>query len=165
MSVEAVKKFFRAHGLEGAVMELDVSCATVEEAARALGVDGARIAKTLSFAAPPGAGEKACILVVAAGDARIDGGSFKRTFGIKSKMLSPEQALKLTGHAVGGVCPFAVSNPAAAIYLDQSLRRFETIFPACGGPQAMTEISQADLFTLSGARGWVNVCRDWETKS
>lgn len=159
MSIEAVKEYLKAFGKDTAVMELGASAATVELAARAAGVSPQRIAKTLSFTA---ASAGACILVVAAGDARIDGKKFKVRFGIKSKMLNPEKALALTGHAVGGVCPFAIQNPGAAVYLDVSLRRFATVFPACGSDNSIIELSCDELHALSRARGWVDVCKGWQ---
>lgn len=145
-------------------MELDVSCATVELAARALGVSEARIAKTLSFRPREDAepARPGCTIVVAAGDARIDGKKFKDCFGIKSKMLSPEEALACTGHAVGGVCPFAIENPHAAVYLDVSLRRFPTVFPACGSSNSMMELGCDELFDIARARDWVDVCKGWQ---
>lgn len=162
MSVETVKAYLKAWGKDTAVKEYDVSCATVELAARAAGVAPERIAKTLSFRAKEdgvATDKPGCILVTAAGDARIDGRKFKDCFGLKSKMLSPEEALACTGHAVGGVCPFAVDNPGAAIYLDVSLQRFTSVFVACGSSNAIMETSPDELFVLSGARGWVEVCR------
>lgn len=161
MSVESVKEYLRAWDKDSAVMEFADSCATVELAAAAAGVAPARIAKTLSFKARDGDGA-ACILVVAAGDARIDGKKFKDCFGLKSKMLSSEEALALTGHAVGGVCPFAIDNPQASIFLDISLRRFSTVFPACGSSNSVMELSCDELFTISKARQWVDVCKGWE---
>ena len=164
MSVEAVKRHLRRWGKDEGVLELAESCATVDLAARAVGVCAERIAKTLSFAARKEEGsdpERACILVVASGDARIDGKKFKDRFGVKSKMLAPDEALARTGHGVGGVCPFAVDNPEAAIYLDLSLRRFTTVYPACGSANSLIELSCEDLYAISGARAWVDVCRDW----
>lgn len=165
MSVDSVKEYLKAWGKDGAVMEFAESCATVELAAKAAGVDPARIAKTLSFKTKDtdvAAGQYSCTLVVAAGDARIDGKKFKERFGVKSKMLSPEEAELLTGHAVGGVCPFAVSNPEAAIYLDISLRRFDSIFPACGSSNSVMRLSCDELFVIAKARDWVDVCKDWD---
>lgn len=165
MSIETVRAFLKHWGKDTAIMEFAESCATVELAARAVGVEPARIAKTLSFRAPDAGGDPAnpaCILVVAAGDARIDGRAFKERFGVKSKMLSPEEALAATGHAVGGVCPFAVSNPNAAVYLDCSLKRFATVFPACGSDNSIVELSLDELFAIAGARAWVDVCRNWQ---
>ena len=164
MSIETVKDYLKAWGKDAAVVEFAVSCATVELAAEAVGVEPARIAKTLAFKSRTTSLEKGvmdCILVVAAGDARIDGKKFKERFGVKSKMLSPEEAFSLTGHAVGGVCPFAVNNPAAAVYLDISLQRFATIFPACGSSNSVMELACDELFAIAHAREWVDVCKGW----
>ena len=126
MSIREVKAFFAARGMEDRVLEFDTSSATVELAAQTVGVIPARIAKTLSFMTPDGP-----LLVVTAGDAKIDNHKFKETFGCKAKMLTPEEAVELIGHAVGGVCPFAV-KAGVKTCLDHSLRRFSTVFPACG---------------------------------
>lgn len=166
MGVEAVKKYLQAWGKDTAVMEFEESCATVELAAKAAGVAPARIAKTLSFKADcPEGNRRCCILVVAAGDARIDGRKFKERFGIKSKMLDPEEAYACTGHRVGGVCPFAVTNPDAAIFLDVSLRRFATVFPACGSSNSVMELSCDELYEIAGAKGWVDVCKNWQQEA
>ncbi len=155
MSVEKVREYLAPYGRAGEVLEFDSSSATVELAAQALGVEGARIAKTLSFAAPEG-----CILLVAAGDARVDNGAFKRFFGFKARMLPAEEVEEKTGYAVGGVCPFA--NPeGTAVYLDESLRRFETVFPACGSSNSAIRLSCEDLYELSHARQWVDLCKGW----
>lgn len=164
MSVEMVKEYLRRRGKDKRVLEFAESCATVELAAKVLGVGPARIAKTLSFKAAQDDGDPAapcCIMVVAAGDARIDGKKFKNAFGVKSKMLSPEEVLACTGHAVGGVCPFAVQNPNAGIYLDVSLRRFASVFPACGSSNSLAEFGCEELFEAAGALAWVDVCKDW----
>lgn len=142
-------------GKQDAVLEFDVSSATVQLAAEALGVEPARIAKTISLKDGEG-----CILVVAAGDGKIDGGRFKRTFGLKAKMLAPEETEALTGYRVGGICPF--DNPAGTkVYLDESLRRFATVFPACGTANSAIELTTDELFTCSGALDWVDVCKGW----
>lgn len=161
MALEDVKKYLQRWGRGADVRELAVSSATVELAAAALGVEAARIAKTISFRAVKDfvAGALPVILVVCAGDARVDNKKFKERFGLKAKMLTPEEALAATGHAVGGVCPFAVNNPEAQIYLDDSLRRFATVFPACGSSNSLIELGCAELFEYSGARAWVNVCK------
>ena len=155
MSIERVKEYFKSVGLEGRVREFDVSSATVELAALALGCEGKRIAKTLSFMGPAGP-----LLVVAAGDARIDNHKFKEQFGLKAKMLTPEQAVELVGHAVGGVCPFAV-NEGVEVWLDESLRRFETVFPACGSANSAIELTIPELEQYSGYLQWVDVCKGW----
>lgn len=153
MSIEKVKNYLAAFGRENDVMEFPVSSATVGLAAQALSVEPARIAKTLSF---QGKDETHCILVVTAGDARIDNGKFKRFFHLKARMLSPETVAELTGHAVGGVCPFA--NPEGVeTYLDVSLQRFSSVFPACGSGNSAIELSCDELFRYARANGWVDV--------
>ena len=156
MSVAKVKEYLKQYNKDGDVMEFEVSSATVELAAKAVGVDGARIAKTLSFKK----GES-CILILAAGDARIDNRKFKDRFSLKPKMLSPDEALALTGHAVGGVCPFALPC-GVAVYLDESLRRFDTVFPAAGSSNSALELSCEELYKISGAIDWVDVCKSRE---
>ncbi|MBD5538792.1 MAG: YbaK/EbsC family protein [Desulfovibrio sp.] len=155
MSIEKVRACFARHGMAERVREFPVSSATVELAARALGCEPCRIAKTLSFMAEDGP-----LLVVTAGDARIDNRRYKARFGVKAKMLSPDEAETLVGHAVGGVCPFAV-NEGVAVYLDVSLRRFSTVFPACGSSNSAIELDMRELETYSGAAGWVDVCKGW----
>lgn len=153
MSLEAARAYLREYGMENRVRELEVSIATVELAAQALGVDPARIAKTLSFK-----NDEGCILVVAAGDARIDNRSFKERFGIKAKMLTAEEVSTLVGHEVGGVCPFGVKT-GVPVYIDESVRRFETVFPAAGSTESALEMTPEELFSVSGAQGWVAVCK------
>ena len=152
MSIEKVKDYFARYGLQGRVQEFPVSSATVELAAQALQCEPCRIAKTLSFLV----GETP-VLIVAAGDAKIDNPKYKAQFGTKAKMLTPEQAQTLVGHAVGGVCPFAV-NPGVAVYLDVSLRRFETVFPACGSAYSAIGLTIPELGQFSGCRLGVDVC-------
>jgi len=154
VSIEKVKAYFASKGMLDRVMELDVSSATVDLAAQALGVDGNRIAKTLSFSV-----EGKPVLVVAAGDARIDNAKFKAFFHSKAKMLSHEEAAELIGHAVGGVCPFAV-NEGVAVYLDESLKRFTTVFPACGSGNSAIELTIPELEEHSGSLQWVDVCKN-----
>ena len=156
MSIETVKAYFRALGREQDVREFPVSSATVELAAQALQVEPERIAKTLSFVRDEGG-----ILIVCAGDARIDNQKFKAEFGMKAKMLSLEDALRLTGHPVGGVCPFAVGEGINGIYLDVSLKRFDTVFPACGSANSAIELTCEELFEYSKADRWVDVCKAW----
>ena len=153
MSIERVRKYFSTLGIEDRILEFDVSSATVELAAKALNTEGKRIAKTLSFLV----GERA-VLVVAAGDAKIDNKKYKAFFHTKAKMLSPEQVTELIGHAVGGVCPFAV-NDGVDVYLDESLRRFETVFPACGSSNSAVELTIPELEKYSGFKEWVDVCK------
>lgn len=155
MAIEPVKAYFRSFGIEEKIQEFEVSSATVELAAKALDVIPARIAKTLSFKQEDG-----CILVVAAGDAKVENQKFKSTFGMKAKMLTPEEVLQMTGHAVGGVCPFAVPENVS-IYLDESLKRFETVFPACGSGNSAIELSCEELFKYANGKKWVDVCKDW----
>lgn len=156
MSVERVKKYLEQFGAQQRVMEFDKSSATVELAAQAVGADAARIAKTLSFETDGG-----CMLLVAAGDARVDNPAFKHRFGRKARMLTPERALELTGYAVGGVCPFDVKSDSVEIYLDESLRRFGTVYPACGSSNSAIELTCDELERFSHADGWVDVCRGW----
>ena len=155
MAIERVKTYFRQYGMEEKVRELDMSSATVELAAAALSCEPARIAKTLSFMVDGHA-----LLVVAAGDVKIDNHKYKEQFGVKAKMLSPEEAESLVGHAVGGVCPFAV-NEGVEVYLDVSLKRFETVFPACGSSNSAIELTIPELERLSGSDAWVDLCKGW----
>ena len=152
MSIERVRAFMRERNMEDRILEFDVSSATVALAAEAVGCAPERIAKTLSFLVDGGA-----VLVVAAGDARVDNPKFKAQFHTKAKMLSPEEVVNLVGHAVGGVCPFAV-NEGVKIYLDESLRRFQTVFPACGSANSAIELSLPELEQLSGGE-WIDVCK------
>ena len=156
MSIEKVRAYFAQYHMEDRIREFDVSSATVDLAAKALGVDGCRIAKTLSFLL----GER-CILIVAAGDARIDNSKYKKTFGGKAKMLPHDQVPEYIGHAVGGVCPFAVRD-GVSVYLDESLRRFETVFPAAGSSNSAIELTIPELEQYACSRGWVDVCKDWQ---
>ena len=155
MSIERVRAFFKARGMEDRVLEFPVSSATVELAARALGCEPCRIAKTLSFLV-----EGRAVLIVAAGDAKVDNHKYKAQFGTKARMLSPEEVTALIGHAVGGVCPFAV-NEGVAVYLDESLRRFETVYPACGSSNSAIELTIPELEQYSGMEDWVDVCKAW----
>lgn len=156
MSLESVKAHFKNWNREKDVMEFDTSSATVEQAAETIGVIPARIAKTLSFR---GEDENA-ILIVAAGDAKIDNKKFRHTFQFKARMLSPDEVLEQTGHAIGGVCPFGLANDLK-VYLDVSLKRFETVFPACGSTNSAIELTCEELFEYSSAIEWVDVCKAW----
>ena len=156
MSIEAVKAFFAQHQMADRVREFDVSSATVELAAQALGCEPCRIAKTLAFLA-----EGKAVLVVAAGDAKVDNAKYKARFGVKAKMLTPEELVSLVGHAVGGVCPFAVRE-GTEVYLDESLKRFATVFPACGSSNSAIELTIAELEKYSGYTAWVDVCKNWQ---
>ncbi len=155
MAIDRVRAYFRKHGMEERIREFDVSSATVELAAAALHCDPQRIAKTLSFMVDGHA-----VLVVAAGDAKIDNSKYKAQFGTKAKMLSREEVETLVGHAVGGVCPFAV-NEGVDVYLDISLKRFETVFPACGSSNSAIELTISELEEYSDYVGWVNVCKGY----
>lgn len=157
MSIEKVRAYFAQFGMENRILEFDVSSATVELAAQAVGVEGKRIAKTLSFLL-----DDACILIVAAGDARVDNKKYKDRFGRKAKMLSHDDVPEYIGHAVGGVCPFAVKD-GVKVYLDESLKRFETVFPAAGSANSAIELTIPELEKYSKSDGWVDVCKDWRT--
>ena len=159
MSIEKVRAYFRPLGLEERIRELEASSATVELAALALGVDGAWIAKTLSFLV----GDH-CILIVTAGDARIDNHKYKAHFGVKAKMPAHDEVPEYTGHAVGGVCPFACKE-GVGVYLDESLKRFRTVFPACGSANSAIELTIPELEQYSGCDEWVDVCKDWQAAS
>ncbi len=156
MSIERVRAYFQTIGIEDKIQEFDVSSATVELAAAALGCSPERIAKTLSFQA-----KDHTVLVVAAGDAKIDNPKYKAQFGTKAKMLPPGDVEALTGHAAGGVCPFAVKE-GVLVYLDVSLKRFETVFPACGSANSAIELTIAQLEAFSGFVQWVDVCKGYE---
>ena len=156
MSIEKVKKFFSEYGIEDRIIELSESSATVELAAAALGCEPKRIAKSLSFSLDGGA-----ILVVSAGDAKVDNPKYKATFGAKAKMLSPDEVTSLIGHAVGGVCPFGI-NEGVKVYLDGSLRRFETVFPAAGSSNSAIELTLGELEEYSRPASWVDVCKGWQ---
>ena len=153
MAIEKVREYFKTKGMEDRIQEFEVSSATVALAAQALGCDENRIAKTLSFHV----GEKV-VLIVAAGDAKIDNPKYKAFFSAKAKMLAFEEAEELIGHAVGGVCPFAV-NEGVEVYLDESLKRFETVFPACGSSNSAIELTINELEQHSGFISWIDVCK------
>lgn len=156
MSIERVRKYLQKWNMQDRIQEFDVSSATVELAAQALNVEGARIAKTLSYLV-----DGAAILVVAAGDIRVDNRKFKDAFHTKAKMLTADQAAEMIGHAVGGVCPFGV-NEGVKVYLDESLKRFETVFPAAGSSNSAIELTIPELEELSGYTAWVDVAKDVE---
>lgn len=153
MAIERVKEYFKQYGMEERIQEFTVSSATVELAAKALNCEPQRIAKTLSFLV-----EEKPVLIVAAGDAKIDNAKYKKQFGRKAKMLSPEEVTELIGHAIGGVCPFAVKE-GVAVYLDESLKRFQTVFPACGSSSSAIELTIPELEKYSGYLCWVDVCK------
>ena len=155
MAVEKVKEYFRKYGIESRVQEFEVSSATVELAAKALHCEPCRIAKTLSFMV-----DGHPVLIVAAGDAKIDNPKYKAQFGKKAKMLTPDEAETIIGHAVGGVCPFAI-NAGVVVYLDISLRRFKTVFPACGSSNSAIELTIEELEKYSSYTEWIDVCKGW----
>jgi prolyl-tRNA editing enzyme YbaK/EbsC (Cys-tRNA(Pro) deacylase) len=175
MSIENVRVYLRSFGRDKDIIEMNVSTATVAEAAAALGVIPARIAKSISLKIPArdrregragnaenGGGEESVIVVVTAGDMNLDNRTYKDRFGVKAKMLSPDEALRYTGHAVGGVCPFAL--PAGVeVYLDSSMKRFRTVFPACGSGNSAIELAMDDLQKYSRNKEWVDLCKPIET--
>jgi len=156
MSIEKVRSYFRPLGREQDILEFPVSSATVELAAQAVGVIPARIAKTLSFLV-----DGNCILIVTAGDAKVDNSKYKAKFHTKAKMLTAEQVSEFTGHAVGGVCPFA--NPEGVqTYLDVSMKRFDTVFPAAGSSNSAIELTCEELERYSACVEWVDLCKGWQ---
>lgn len=154
MSVEIVKNYLKNFGLEEKVKEFKESSATVELAAKAAGVIPARIAKTLSFKS-----EESAILVVTSGDTKIDNKKYKDKFGIKAKMLQADEVIAYTGHAIGGVCPFAISDSEVKVYLDESMKRFDTLLPAAGSSNSCVELTLEELYKASKAEEWVDVCK------
>ena len=152
MAIERVRAYLEQYGAAGRVLEFGVSSATVELAAKALGCEPGRIAKSLSFKVD---GE--AILIVTAGDAKVDNAKFKAAFHTKAKMLTPEEAVELVGHAVGGVCPFCVKE-GVKVYLDPSLRRFDIVYPACGSPNSAVKLTPEELELLSGGE-WCDLCK------
>ena len=155
MSIEQVRSYFKTLGIEDRIQEFSVSSATVELAAAALSCEPCRIAKTLSFLV-----RETPIVIVTAGDAKVDNARYKARFGTKAKMLTPDEAVALIGHAVGGVCPFAV-KAGVEIYLDESLKRFATVFPACGSSNSAIEVTIPELERFAGSGEWVDVCKAW----
>ena len=155
MSIERVRKYFSELGIENRIQEFPVSSATVELASQALGCEPCRIAKTISFMV-----ENKAVLVVTAGDTKVDNAKFKAQFGVKAKMLTPDEATALIGHSVGGICPFA-TNEVTKIYLDVSLKRFETVFPACGSSNSAIELTIPELERYSNFISWIDVCKNW----
>ena len=153
MSIIRVKEYFKQFDMEDRVMEFPVSSATVELAAQALNTEGCRIAKTLSFSV-----NDSPILIVTAGDAKIDNKKYKSFFGAKAKMLTFDEVEEKIGHAVGGVCPFAV-NDGVTVYLDECIKRFETVFPACGSSNSAIELTPEELEKYSGYKQWIDVCK------
>lgn len=156
MSIDNVRKYLTRFNRENDILEFPVSSATVHLAAEALNVIPARITKTLALKDGDG-----CMVIAVAGDGKIDNKKFKTEFGFKAKMLSPEETLEMTGHAVGGVCPFALPEGVKA-YCDISMKRFDTVFPACGSSNSAIELTCDELFEYSNAVKWIDICKDWE---
>ena len=154
MSIEKVREYLKKYGKENDILEFSESSATVELAAKAAGVIPARIVKTLSFKS-----DDVCILVCAAGDTKIDNKKFKDFFSIKAKMLTPEEVVEFTGHAIGGVCPFGIENPQVNVFCDDSIKRFETVFPAAGSSNSAIELSPDELYRISNSTSWIDVCK------
>lgn len=153
MAIEKVREYFKQYGIEDKIQEMEQSSATVELAAQAVGVEPARIAKTLSFKK----GEEV-LLVVTAGDQKIDNSKYKHFFGTKAKMLTPDEVMERVGHPVGGVCPFAIPEDVA-VYLDESMKRFDMVYPACGSGNSAIGLTCEELEKYSKAREWVDVCK------
>ncbi len=156
MAIEKVKEYFEQYDMVDKILEFDVSSATVELAAQAVGCEPKRIAKTLSFRV-----EGKAILIVVAGDAKIDNSKYKAQFSTKAKMLTPDEVIDFTGHAVGGVCPFGI-NDGVTVYLDKSLKRFKTVFPACGSSNSAIELTMDELEKYSNYSSWIDVCKEWQ---
>jgi len=157
MSIDKVREYMKQFNMEHKILEFPVSSATVELAAEAAGVIPARICKTLSFKSPEG-----CILIETAGDTKIDNGKFKQQFGFKATMLTPDEVLLYTGYEIGGVCAFGVDRGDVKVYTDVSMKRFDTVFPACGSSNSAIELTCDELFNISKAIGWIDVCKGWE---
>ncbi len=157
MSIEAVRAYLKQWDLDKKIMEFTTSSATVELAAQALGVIPARIAKTLSFKL-----NDECILIVAAGDVKVDNQKYKAEFSQKAKMMTAEEVLEFTGHAVGGVCPFGLANGDIKVYADVSMKRFDTLFPACGSSNSAIELTCDEIIKYANVTKWVDVCKGWE---
>lgn len=155
MSIEIARAYLDKLGLAGRIMEFDVSSATVELAAKAVGVEPARICKTLSFKLKDGTG----ILVQVAGDARVDNKKYKDCFGEKARMLSAEEVPEYTNHEIGGVCAFGVTRDDVRIYCDESMKRFESVFPACGSSNSAAEFTPDELFEVSRSLAWVDISK------
>ena len=158
MSIERVKEYFGKYNMADRIQEFEVSSATVELAALALNCEGCRIAKSLTFKV-----SDQPIMIVVAGDAKIDNAKYKGQFAAKAKMLTAEEAVELIGHAVGGVCPFAV-NDGVTVYLDESLKRFETVFPACGSSNSAIDLTNKKKKKYSGFTAWIDVCKGWQAE-
>ena len=155
MSIEKVREYLKQYGMEERVLEFEASSATVDLAAEALHVDGARICKTLSFRNK----DEGAIVVQMAGDAKVDNHKYKQTFGVKAKFLTPDEVLEFTGHPIGGVCAFGIDREDVKVYCDESLQRFDTVFPACGTGNSAIELTCDELFRVSRAISWVDVTK------
>lgn len=153
MSIENVRNYFKVFGIDKDIIEFQTTTATVQLAAHALGVIPARICKTISFK-----GEDGCILIQTAGDTKINNKKFKEAFGVKAKMLAPEDVLSYTGHEVGGVCAFAITSSSVEIYCDQSMKRFESLYPACGSSNSAIKLTPEEIYKYSNSKGWVDIC-------
>lgn len=156
MAIEKVREYFKKLGIEDRIREFDVSSATVELAAAAIGCEQERIAKSLSFKI-----EDKAVLIVASGGAKVDNAKFKAQFHTKAKMLTPEETESLVGHSVGGVCPFGI-NEGVIVYLDISLKRFDRVFPACGSSNSVIELTIDELERYSNCSTWIDVCKNWQ---
>lgn len=155
MSIQVARKHLEKFGVADRIQEFDVSSATVDLAAEAVGVEGARICKTLSFKLKDGTG----ILIQMAGDAKVDNKKYKDTFGEKAKMLSPDEVSQYTNHEIGGVCAFGITRDDVLVYCDESLKRFDSVFPACGSDNSAIELNLDELYNISGAKSWVDVTK------
>lgn len=160
MSVQIVRDYLKQWNYEDKIQEFDGSSATVELAAHAVGVIPAQIAKTLSFKV-----DDACVLIVAAGDVKIDNHKYKQYFHAKAKMLTPEEVIDFTGHAIGGVCPFAVDRSRVKVYLDVSMKRFDIMYPAAGSSSSAVKLTIPELETCSGYEEWIDVCKGWQEET
>ena len=156
MAIERAKEHLARYGREGDVMEFETSSATVELAAAAVGCEPARIAKTLSFMV-----DQKAVMIVAAGDAKVDNHKYKEQFHTKARMLSPDEVTEMVGHSVGGVCPFGVKE-GVSVYLDESLKRFDVVYPACGSASSAVRLTIPELELASGSPVWVDVCKSWQ---
>lgn len=152
--IERVRKYFSQYSIDDRIREFDASSATVDLAAAAVGVEGARICKTISLKSRDG-----CTIIQMAGDARIDNKKYKARFGEKARFLSPDEVVEYTGYEIGGVCAFAIDRSDVWVYCDESLKRFDTVFPACGTPNSAIELSCDEIFKYSKAAEWVDVTK------
>lgn len=159
MSIERVREYFEKENIKASIMEFDVSSATVELAAQAVGCEPMCIAKTMAFKI-----NESAILVITAGDAKVDNAKYKKQFGTKAKMVPVDELEELVGHAIGGVCPFGI-NDGIAVYMDESLKRFETVFPACGSANSAVEVTIPELEQYAKTTAWVNVCKGWQAEA